>query len=65
MVDEMADRLLELEKENKQLEQVMASPSPVRLTEHAAAIRDHEVSCSTQLSICVQDAKRQRWMRHG
>jgi len=37
MADEVADRLLELDKENEQLEDEMASPNPVRLTEYAAA----------------------------
>jgi hypothetical protein len=37
MIDEVMDRLLELEKENEQLEDEMASPNPVRLTEYIAA----------------------------
>ena len=37
MVHEVADRLLELDEENEQLEREMASPSPVRATEYAVA----------------------------
>jgi hypothetical protein len=37
MGDEVANRLLELDKENERLEQELVSPSPVRRTEYAAA----------------------------
>jgi hypothetical protein len=37
MVDEVTDRLLGLEKENEQLEDEMASPNALRLTEYIAA----------------------------
>ena len=37
MVDEVAYRLLELDKENEQLERNMDPPSPVRATEYAVA----------------------------
>jgi hypothetical protein len=37
MVDEVANRLLELGKENEQLEGKTASPSPVCATEYAVA----------------------------